>query len=218
MNRTLFAPVIAVLGLLLQPSAWALDEAGSQRLLSIQQRWAEVQYDTPEKQKPAEFEKLALQAQAFTQEQPTAAEAWIWNGIVVSSWAGAEGGLGALGKAKQSKASLEKALQLDPAALQGSAYTSLAALYDRVPGWPIGFGDADKADALLRSALQLNPNGIDSLYFWGDHLYRQGHYVEAKAALLKAKLAAPRPGRELADEGRRGEIDALLKDVEHKLD
>ncbi len=217
MNKWLSALMVGAVALQLQVPAWALDEAGSQRLLSIQQRWAEVQYDTPEKQRAAEFEKLAAQAQAFTQEQPAAAEALIWNGIVLSSWAGAEGGLGALGKAKQSKALLEKALQVDPSALQGSAYTSLAALYDRVPGWPIGFGDADEAEKLLHSALQLNPNGIDSLYFWGDHLYRQGKYAEAKAALLKAKLAAPRPGRELADEGRRREIDALLKDVEHKL-
>jgi tetratricopeptide (TPR) repeat protein len=215
MNNWITAAIGAVFAL--NGTAWALDDAGAQRLLSIQQRWAEVQYTTPEKQKPAEFEKLAAQAQAFTVEQPQAAEAWIWNGIVVSSWAGAEGGLGALGKAKQSKASLEKALSLDATALQGSAYTSLAALYDRVPGWPIGFGDSDEAQKLLQHALKLNPTGIDSLYFWGDHLYREGHYAEAKTALLNAKQAAPRPGRELADEGRRRDIDALLKDVEHKL-
>jgi hypothetical protein len=41
------------------------------------------------------------------------------------------------------KADLEKALAR-PQGLQGSAYTSLAALYDRVPGWPIGFGDATR--------------------------------------------------------------------------
>ena len=195
MNKWLLGSLIAVIGLQVQTYAWALDEADSQRLLLIQQRWAEVQYNTPETQKAAGFEKLAQQTRAFTQQSPDAAEAWIWNGIVVSSWAGAEGGLGALSKAKQSKASLEKALQLDPTALQGSAYTSLAALYDRVPGWPIGFGDSDEADKLLHKALAINPNGIDSLYFWGDHLFREGQYPEAKAALLKAKQAAPRPGR-----------------------
>ena len=123
-----------------------------------------------------------------------------------------------LGKAKDAKADLEKSLTLDPKALQGSAYTSLAALYDRVPGWPIGFGDSDKAEQLLKQALQLNPNGIDSLYFWGDHLYRQKRYAEAKAALQKALQAAPRPGRESADAGRRKEIAALLVDVNKKLD
>jgi len=101
--------------------------------------------------------------------------------------------------------------------LQGSAYTSLAALYDRVPGWPIGFGDAEKAEQLLKQGLQLNPTGIDSLYFWGDHLYRQGRYVEAKAALLKALQAPPRPGRETADTGRRQEIQALLGEVNKKI-
>ena len=185
---------------------------------TIQQRWAQIQYDTPQERKVAEFEKLAAQAEAFTTAEPKAAEAWIWKGIVTSSWAGAQGGLGALGKAKQSRADLEKALQLDPDALQGSAYTSLAALYDRVPDWPIGFGDAKKADELLRQALLINPNGIDSLYFWGDHLAREGKYAEAREALLKARQAAPRPGRELADQGRQREIAALLEEVEHKLD
>ena len=142
----------------------------------------------------------------------------IWEGIINSSWAGAIGGLGALGKVKSAKASLEEAMKLDPNALQGSAYTSLGTLYDQVPGWPIGFGDSDKADTLLRKALQVNPNGIDSNYFWADHLSRQKRYAEATAALEKARQAPPRPGRELADQGRRGDIDALLKAIKDKQD
>ncbi|MNZ23976.1 Tetratricopeptide repeat protein [compost metagenome] len=203
---------------LITPLGWALDSAGSQHLAAIQQRWAEIQYRTPEAQRAAAFEKLAADSEAFTREQPGAAEAWIWHGIVSSSWAGAEGGLSALGKVKAARASLEKALQLDPSALQGSAYTSLGALYDRVPGWPIGFGDEDKAEQMLRKALQLNPDGIDSLYFWGDHLYRQKQYNAAATALEKARQAPPRPGRELADQGRRGEIDALLREIREKQD
>jgi len=198
-------------------SVWALDPADQQRLNGIQQSWAHIQYELPEGQRTAAFEKLAAQASSFKQERQTVAEAWIWSGIVTSSWAGAQGGLGALSKVKDAKADLEKALALDPKALQGSAYTSLGALYDRVPGWPIGFGDSDRAEQLLKLALQMNPNGIDSLYFWGDHLYRQKRYVEARAALQKALLAAPRPGRESADTGRRKEIEALLVDVNKKL-
>ncbi|WP_095128451.1 tetratricopeptide repeat protein [Pseudomonas sp. Irchel s3h14] len=201
----------------LSQSVWALDTADQQRLNGIQQSWAHIQYELPEGQRTAAFEKLAAQASSFTQERQTVAEAWIWSGIVTSSWAGAQGGLGALSKVKEAKADLEKALAIDPKALQGSAYTSLGALYDRVPGWPIGFGDSDKAEQLLELALRMNPSGIDSLYFWGDHLYRQKRYVEAKAALQKALLAAPRPGRETADAGRRKEIEALLVDVNKKL-
>ena len=202
----------------LSQSVWALEAADQQRLSSIQQTWAHIQYEVAEKQRAAAFEQLSSETQAFTAQRPAVAEAWIWKGIVTSSWAGAEGGLGALGKAKEAKADLEKSLTLDPKALQGSAYTSLAALYDRVPGWPIGFGDSDKAEQLIKQALQLNPDGIDSLYFWGDHLYRQKHYAEAKAALQKALQAAPRHGRETADAGRRKEIATLLVDVNKKLD
>lgn len=201
----------------LSQGAWALDSACQQRLDNIQQRWAHIQYQLPAEQRAQAFEQLSDQALAFTQERQCAAPAWIWSGIVRSSWAGAQGGLGALSKVKAARADLEHALALDPKALQGSAYTSLGALYDRVPGWPIGFGDADKAEQLLKQALQLNPDGIDSLYFWGDHLYRQKRYSEAKAALLKALQAAPRPGRETADNGRRKEIEALLVDVNAKL-
>ncbi|MDR6227944.1 tetratricopeptide (TPR) repeat protein [Pseudomonas sp. SORGH_AS199] len=207
------------LGLLLAAllaSPFALADDG-QRLAQIQQRWAEIQYRLPSTEKAAAFEQLAGEARAFTQAAPQSAPALIWQGIVLSSWAGAQGGLGALSKVKEARTDLEQALKLDPTALQGSAYTSLAALYDRVPGWPIAFGDASEADRLLQQALALNPNGIDTLYFWGDHLYRQKRYAEARAALLKAQQAAPRPGRELADQGRRGEIAALLKDVDQKL-
>ena len=208
--------IYLLFGVLSSP-AWALESADQERLTAIQQSWAHIQYELPAEQRAAAFEKLAAQTSAFTQSRQSVAEAWIWSGIVTSSWAGAQGGLGALGKVKAARTDLEKAMALDPNALQGSAYTSLAALYDRVPGWPIGFGDAEKAEQLLKQGLQLNPTGIDSLYFWGDHLYRQGRYVEAKAALLKALQAPPRPGRETADTGRRQEIQALLGEVNKKI-
>ncbi|WNW11534.1 tetratricopeptide repeat protein [Pseudomonas sp. DTU_2021_1001937_2_SI_NGA_ILE_001] len=209
-------PLIALACLLSLP-AWALDNADQQRLAGIQQQWAKIQYQTPEAQRAAAFEQLSQQAEGFTRERPAAAEAWIWSGIVHSSWAGAQGGLGALSKVKLAREELEKAMAIDPQALQGSAYTSLAALYDRVPGWPVGFGDADKADKLLQQALKINPQGIDTLYFWGDHLFRQGHYAQARDALKQALQAAPRPGREVADAGRRQEIQQLLADVDKKL-
>ncbi|MEB0040021.1 MULTISPECIES: hypothetical protein [unclassified Pseudomonas] len=207
---------LALLGMFSLP-LWAMDATDQQRLVAIQQDWARIQYELPQEQRVAAFEALSTQALAFVEDRPNTAEAWIWSGIVTSSWAGAQGGLGALSKAKQAKTDLEKALSLDPNALQGSAYTSLAALYDRVPGWPIGFGDSDKAQQLLEQGLLLNPGGIDTLYFWGDHLFRQGHYAQARDALNKALQAPRRPGREQADAGRKKEIQLLLADVNKKL-
>lgn len=214
MNRRWFLlPLLLLLG----SSTWALDDAQAKQVGDIAARWAQIQYEIPAKLKADEFEKLAAQSDALTQAEPSAAEAWIWYGIVLSSWAGAKGGLGALGKAKEARAALQKSLEIDASALDGSAYTSLGALYDEVPGWPIGFGDSREAEKLLRKALDLNPSGIDTLYFWGDHLYRQDRYADARDALLKAKRAPLRPGRELADAGRHKDIDALLVDVQKKL-
>ncbi|PKM29858.1 MAG: hypothetical protein CVV07_09225 [Gammaproteobacteria bacterium HGW-Gammaproteobacteria-11] len=177
---------------------------------SVQQRWAEIRYSLPASQQASAFEQLSSASAQLTEAEPDNAAVQIWHGIVLSSWAGAAGGLGALSKVKEAKRHLEQAIALDPQALQGSAYTSLGALYYQVPGWPIGFGDNARAEQLLQQALQIDPDGIDANFFWADYLAGQKRYAEARAALLRARAAAPRPGRELADQGRQGEIQALL--------
>lgn len=189
----------------------------SPQVVAVRDRWAEVNYNTPKKQREAAFEALAKQAAVARTAQPKDAGALIWEGIVLSSFAGERGGLGAMSLAKQAKADFEQAIKLEPTALDGSAYTSLGVLYYQVPGWPIGFGDDDKARELLRKGLQINPNGIDANYFYGDFLQDQGDWKGAAAALEKALAAPARPGRELADQGRRKEATALLAKVRTHL-
>ena len=111
---------------------------------------------------------------------------------------------------KEAKAKLEIAIKQDPKALEGSAYTSLGSLYYQVPGWPVGFGDDDKAEQLLKQALTINPTGIDPNFFYGDFLLEQGDKAQAKIYLDKALAAPARPGREVADEGRKTEIRERL--------
>jgi Tfp pilus assembly protein PilF len=136
---------------------------------------------------------------------------------VLSTQAGVEGGLGALGLAKRARAALEAALKIDPNALEGSAYTSLGTLYYKVPGFPLGFGDHKKAKQMLEAALKVNPIGLDPNYFYADFLFGEGRYAEAIVHLEKALLAPPRPSRELADRGRRTEIETLLAKARAKL-
>lgn len=197
--------------------SFALSEGGQQSLQLLQSRWAQINYQLPKEQREAAFAVLAAEAETLVRNNPQDAEFHIWRGIVLSTYAGAKGGLGALDLVKQSKASLERALQLNPKALDGSAYTSMGALYYQVPGWPIGFGDDEHAEKLLKQALQLNPKGIDPNYFYGDYLFRQKRYSEAKVALEQALLAGARPGREVADQGRRAEINGLLLKVQAEL-
>ena len=215
-QRTLVA--CAALFVSIASHAAAPDPAFDAELLSIQQAWAKANYETPagDARKEA-FDALEKRAEAFTKQHPGRAEALIWEGIIESSYAGAKGGLGALGLAKEARGNLEAAIKIDPAALDGSAYTSLGTLYYRVPGFPVGFGDHDKARQLLQQALKMNPNGIDPNYFYADFLYTEGEYAAALPYLEKAAKAPSRPGREAADKGRHADIAALTAKVKAKL-
>jgi len=179
----------------------------------LQSDWAVVNYQTPNERQGDAFESLADEAEKLVAANPANAEARIWYGIILSSWAGADGGLGALSRVKEARRQLEAALELDDTALQGSAYTSLGALYYQVPSWPLAFGNKKEAEKLLRKALELNPNGIDSNYFMGDYLFREERKQEARVVLQKALAATPRAGREVADQGRRVEIESLISQL-----
>jgi tetratricopeptide (TPR) repeat protein len=180
----------------------------------LQKAWAEVNYQSEGKEQTEDFIELIAAADALVADHPEAAPAYVWRGIIQSTYAGAKGGLGALKFAKAAKADLEQALALDPETMNGSVYTSLGTLYFNVPGWPIGFGNDKKAEQLLLKALTLNPDGIDSNYFYASYLQAKGRNNEAKQFFLKAQNAAPRRDRPLADAGRQKEIAEALATLE----
>ena len=171
-------------------------------IADLQTRWTVANYELQGKARKSAFAKLAEDAETVTRTFPQRADAWIWSGIITSTYAGVKGGIGALKLAKAARADLEKALAIDPQAMRGSAYTSLGTLYHKVPGWPLGFGDDKKAGELLRKALVLNPDGIDPNYFYGEYLLEKGDKEQARQYLLRARQAPPRPNRPLADQGR----------------
>ncbi|POC50216.1 hypothetical protein CRN32_18315 [Vibrio vulnificus] len=181
-------------------------------LQDVQSKWAVCQYQVEdEDQKIKCLENLIMHNTAMLQQMPDNPELTVWLAINKASLAGAEGGLGALSLAKEAKALLEKVIATAPNTLDGSAYTSLGSLYYKVPGWPLGFGDDEKAEEMLKKALEINPKGIDPNYFYGDFLAEDGRRTEAKVYLTRAKQAEPRLNRLLADKGRQLEIDAALE-------
>lgn len=182
----------------------------SQALLELSESWARIKYQTPEKQRVEAFEALNEEATALLEANPGKAEPLVWQAIILSTMAGEKGGLGALSLVKQAKKLLERAEAIDPEVLNGSVYTSLGSLYYQVPGWPLGFGDDDKAVSYLKKALAVNPDGMDPNYFYGDYLLQEKAYQEAAAAFERALAAPPRESRPIADAGRRAEIEAAL--------
>lgn len=208
--KTLLAlAATATLAWPLAATAAPVDDA----VTELQRDWEVIRYQTPAAEREKRFEALAGKAHQLSATYPGRSEPLVWEGIVVSSWAGEKGGLGALSLVKQAKAVYEQAIQIDGKALDGSAYNSLGVLYYKVPGWPLGFGDKDKAKELLQKALALNPQGIDPNFFYAEYLVETRHADEAVPYLERALQAPPRPGRQIADTGRREEVRALLAKI-----
>ena len=115
-----------------------------------------------------------------------------------------------LGLVKQAKALYESAITIDGDVLDGSAYNSLGVLYYKVPGWPVGFGDKAKAKELLQKALAINPKGIDPNFFYAEYLVESKQPEDPMPYLERAVAAPPRPGRTIADAGRREEARLLI--------
>ena len=190
----------------------------SDEVKQLQYEWAEIKYSTPEKEQEKKYESLVKTAEALVAKLPNDVNAIIWEGIIRSTYAGAKGGLSALGQVKKAKASFEHAIEINPVALNGSAYTSLGSLYYQVPGWPISFGDSEKAEEMLQKGLETNPDGLDSNFFYGDYLKSEGKYADSLAALEKAMKAPARPDRELADQGRKKEVELEITEVKKLLE
>ena len=209
--------LIAVL-MMMANSAFAgpADDAMSS-VKELRHQWEVIKFDTPKDKQEAAFEELAKEAHVISERFPGQAEPMVWEAIILSTYAGAKGGLGALKLVKSARDLLFQAEKINPRALDGSIYASLGNLYHHVPGWPIGFGSDSKARQYLEKALQINPNGLEANYFYGELLYNEGEYQNALQALNKAMNSPRREGREIADNGQRKEIAAMIEDVKRQL-
>ncbi|MDA0977785.1 MAG: hypothetical protein O3B72_04450 [Proteobacteria bacterium] len=186
-------------------------------IAALQSRWAEANYEITGDDQAAAFESLIADVNAAVAAEPGNPDLLIWKAIIESTYAGKTSGLSALSLVKSARSALEDAMGIDPMALNGSAYTSLGALYYQVPPWPIAFGSSKKARQYLEKALEINPDGIDSNYFYGAFMVEEQEYDAAKRALEKALQAPDRPDRPIADRGRREEIRSLLNRIADKV-
>jgi len=216
------AKTIAALGILacavtLQTAKADDTAAMNADIATVRGQWEKLKFTMPEGAKQTELmDELGSQADELPQKYPNHAEALIWDGIITSERASMASAFSALGLAKHARGLLEKAYQLDPKTLDAGAPTSLAVLYYRVPGFPLGFGDKKKARQLLEEAVHTAPNSLDAEYFYGDFLYEQGEYDHAQTVLEQALKAPVDPQRPLWDHNRRLVIVQLLGKVKAK--
>jgi tetratricopeptide (TPR) repeat protein len=189
----------AVISLLAAVSATARasdNPAMDASVARVQREWERIKYQTKDPaQQHAQITALARDAAVAAARFPGRAEPLIWEGIAQSEQAAMSSGLSALADAKAARRSFEQAYQIDRTALEAGAPTSLGTLYYRVPGFPIAFGDKDKARRYLLEGVKLAPDGMDANYFYGDFLMTQGEYAAAAKALQHALASPPHPDR-----------------------
>ena len=180
--------------------------------------WAHVNYEIKDPHSEAAAARdLVLAAEAAAAKAPGRAEPLAWQALALLCEADARHNFSSLQLAHAARTLLERAAKIDPNAIgAGTIYANLASLYADLPSFPVSFGDAHKARQYLDKALAANPAGLDANYFYGDYLYRQGQAASAIQALEKAQKAPPRPGRELADRGRKWEAGQLLGKIRRK--
>ncbi len=211
------ALIIAAGLLSVTPAMAGTDPVFEGKLHDLAIRWETVKFSVPPGDKQtAEMEKVGAEADALYAEYPTRVEAAIWDGILKSERASMASAFSALSLAKEAKAILEKANAADPTTLSAGAPTSLGVLYYRVPGFPIAFGDTDKARALLQQATAAAPQGLDAWYFYGDFLMSEHEYDKAKQAFTYALTIPETPDRPLWDKNRRLVIKEDLAKIQTK--
>lgn len=208
---------IVVMALSCMGIAQAGELENSEALKGLQHEWAHINYEVNDDAKEFAFTALAAKAHAWSEVNPNQAEPLIWEAIIKSTYAGAKGGLGALSLMEEARDLLLKAEKIEPNALDGSVYTSLGSFYYMTPGWPIGFGDDDKAEEYLAKALEIAPDDMDANYFSGD-FWLEEHKYKKSAEYLQKVIGLPSvESRPVYSKGRKAEATEKLKKAQKHI-
>lgn len=180
---------------------------------ALQAEWTEVFYMAPRHEHAPKYRALLDRVRVLKARHPDRAEPLIVEAIILCTYSAAALGLDTLDMLEEARKLLEKAIQIDPPALDAAAFVTLGNLYRRLPGWPILYGDKQLARQYFENGLKLYPNGIDTNYFYGDYLLDQGDIAGARRYLEKASLAPIRPSLRVSDLQLQQETRKALADA-----
>lgn len=197
----------------LQPSHAKPPDSVATAARGLQSEWAQVFYQAPRNQRVPKYKNLLDRVHALEGEHPDRAEPMIVEAIILCTYSAASLGLDTLDMLEQARTLLQKAIAVDPPALEGAAYVTLGNLYRRLPGWPVLYGDRKLARQYFESGVKLFPDAIDTNYFYGDYLLEEGDTAGARAYLAKASQAPIRPSLKISDEQLKKETDQALADL-----
>ncbi len=197
-------------------SAAMAEESIESEVGKAREMWETAKYKTENTDKKlALFQSCVDYAKGLSEKFKNRAEPIIWQGICLVSQ-GEFQKSSAISKAKEAKSLFEKTIAIDSKALEGAAYLNLAVLYQRIPSWPVGFGDKTKSEENFKKALAISPQNMDAHYFYGLFLTEEKRYDEARKQLSLA-LNCPNKNRSFMDQKRREEIKLALKQLDEKI-
>jgi tetratricopeptide (TPR) repeat protein len=209
MKKTTFVALLLL-------SSQCIAENLNESLQGIEQQWASIYYKMPKHKRETEYSRLLERTINLSKQHPNNAEPIIWEAIVKATNADHQDAVSALKAIHEARDLLLKAIEINPQALSGSAYVTLGTLYYLTPKWPIGFGDGETAQKMLQMALEINPNGIDSNYFYGDFLLSNNKLNEAEKYFKRAIAIPARSEQFYADTQLREEAKLALKNTKER--
>ncbi|MDD5276809.1 MAG: hypothetical protein PHR16_12105 [Methylovulum sp.] len=183
----------------------------------LESEWAHIYYGTPKAQQALAYQQLLEKTVELAKQFPDNPDLLYWQAVIKANYAEYQSELVALDTIHEVRDLLQKVIAIDPKTMEGSAYVVLGTLYYLTPPWPIAFGDDDKANELLQTALKINPDGIDSNYFYGNYLLSEDHIEEAEKHFTKAIAAPVRPEQVYVDNELKKEAKTALETMrQHK--
>ena len=206
MKKTTFVAL-----LLLSPQSFA--ESLNDSLQRIESEWASIYYSTPKQKQGPAYCQLLDKTIHLSRQHPNNAEPIIWEAIVKATNADHQDPVSALESIHDARNLLLKAIEINPQAMDGSAYVTLGTLYYMAPKWPIGFGDEETAQKMLQTALKINPNGIESNYFYADFLLSNNNFNEAEKYFKRAIAIPARAEQFYADNQLKEQARIALKNT-----
>ena len=207
-----FTTFVALLLLSFQSLADDLNRS----LQAIESEWATIYYMAPKNKQEAAYDLLLEKADQLAAQFPNSTDPLFWQAIIIATRAEQQDGFSALNAIHKARDLLQEAIQINPKTANGSAYVTLATLYYMVPKWPIAFGDTEKAAQLFKEALKINPNGIDTNYFYGDYLLANNQASEAQKFFEKALSTPSRTEQLFADNRLKEEVKLALANTKSR--
>ncbi len=164
----------------------AIARSMSERVSKIEASWVNTTEEKPSDERENIFLSLVNDITDVATAFPEQAEPLILKSTILLTMAKDASSFVALGLVNQAKALLDKAIKINPEAREGSALVTMGVIYYKTPGWPIAFGDDKEAEGYLLQALEVNPAGVSSNYYYATFLLEQGDEDQAANYLTKA--------------------------------